>query len=270
MKSNSSMNSIDIQSSIPAVCKICGAATRLFDEAIVLKQHKVRYFRCDGCGFLQTEEPYWLEEAYSSAIAGQDVGIMARNFTNCQVVSAVLNLLFPKVSGAVDFGAGHGIFVRMMRDRGFNFFWSDLYATNDYARGFEAPVGKKFDFLTAFEVLEHFPDPASDISRLMELSDNVFVSTAVVPTPPPRLNEWWYYMPSSGQHVSFYTMEALQRLATRFQRHLLSFNSYHLFSSKPHSRFLFQLATRPRAARILNSAFRRPSLTPGDLQKMTG
>ncbi len=269
MKSKFAMNSIDTQSSSLPICKICGAVSRLFDEAVVLKQHKVRYFRCDGCGFLQTEEPYWLKEAYSSAIAGQDVGIMARNLTNCQVVSAVLNLLFPNVHQAVDFGAGHGIFVRMMRDRGFNFFWSDLYATNDYARGFDAPVGEKFDFLTAFEVLEHFSDPTSDISRLMELSDNVFVSTAVVPTPTPRLNEWWYFMPSSGQHISFYTKEALQRVATRFQRHLLSSNSYHLFSSKPHSRFLFGLATRPRLARILNSVFRRPSLIPDDLQKMT-
>lgn len=269
MKSKVPMNSANnLPSSLPG-CKICGATSRLFAEAIVLKKHKVKYFRCVECGFLQTQEPYWLDEAYSSAIAGQDVGIMTRNLTNCQVVSAVLNLMFPRVSQAVDFGAGHGIFVRMMRDRGFDFHWSDLYATNDYARGFEASGGKRFDFLTAFEVIEHLPDPVSDISRLMELSDNVFVSTAVLPTPPPTINEWWYYMPSSGQHISFYTEEALQRLATRFQRHLLSFNSYHLFSTKPHSRFLFQVAVRPRSARILNSMFRRPSLIPGDLEKMT-
>src|SRR5580704_271178 len=259
------MNSIDTPPLSRLACKICGGASRLFDEAIVLKKHKAMYFRCVDCGFLQTEEPYWVEEAYSSAIAGQDVGIMARNLTNCHVVTAVLNLLFPGTSEAVDFGAGHGIFVRMMRDRGFNFFWSDPYASNDYARGFEAPSGKKVEFLTAFEVLEHLPDPVSDISRLMELSDNVFVSTGIVPTPTPKVNDWWYFMPSSGQHISFYTKESLQSLATRFQRHLLSTDSYHLFSSKRHSRPLFQLAVRPRAARILNSMFRRPSLIPSDL-----
>jgi hypothetical protein len=269
MTSKVLMNSVETLPSSEPACKVCGAASRLFDEAIVLKKHKVRYFRCVECGFLQTQEPYWIEEACSLAIVGQDVGIMARNLVNCHVVSAVLNLLFSNVSQAVDFGAGHGIFVRMMRDRGFDFYWQDLYATNDYARGFEAPRGKRFDFLTAFEVIEHLPNPIPDISQLMELSDNVLVSTAVVATPPPRISEWWYYMPSSGQHISFYTEESLQRLATRFQRHLLSFNSYHLFSSKPQNRFLFQLAVRPKAARILNSVFRRPSLTAADLEKMT-
>jgi hypothetical protein len=83
----------------------------------------------------------------------QDVGIMLRNLMNREVASAVLNLLFPKMSSAVDFGAGHGVFVRLMRDRGFNFFWSDLHATNDYARGFEYQEGSTYDFLTAFEVL---------------------------------------------------------------------------------------------------------------------
>ena len=263
------MNSATASSSLSPACKVCGAVSNFFDEAIVLNKHKVSYFRCIECGFLQTEEPYWIEEAYSSAIAGQDVGIMARNLTNSEVVSAVLNLLFPNVSHAVDFGAGHGIFVRMMRDRGFNFFWSDPYATNDYARGFNAVPGKRFDFLTAFEVLEHLPNPLPDISRLMEMSDNVFVSTAVVSTPPPKIKDWWYFMPSSGQHISFYTRESLCNLAARFQRHLLSFGSYHLFSSRQHSPLLFQLAVRPRAARILNKAFRRPSLIPEDLKKMT-
>lgn len=263
------MTSALISASGEPACKICGTASKFFDESPVLKKHAVKYFRCANCGFIQTEEPHWLGEAYSSAIAGQDVGIMMRNVTNCEVASAVLNLLFPNVANAVDFGAGHGIFVRMMRDRGFEFFWSDLYATNDYARGFEAPAGIRFEFLTAFEVLEHLPNPVSEISKLMELSDNVLVSTGVVPIPPPKLDEWWYFMPSSGQHISFYTERALQTLATRFKRHLLSFNSYHLFTMKPHSQFLFRLATRSRAARILNKAFRRPSLIPSDLERMT-
>ena len=138
-------------------------------------------FSLEQCGFIQTETPYWLEEAYSSAIAAQDVGILQRNLTNCRLTSAILNLLFPKMSSAVDFGAGHGVFVRMVRDKGFNFFWSDLHATNDYARGFESQERSTVVCSTSFEVLEHFTDPVADLSKLMSLSDNVFRFDGIVP-----------------------------------------------------------------------------------------
>jgi Methyltransferase domain len=235
----------------------------------ILKKYSVQYFRCQQCGFIQTEQPFWLEEAYSSAIASQDVGIMRRNLINCEVTSAILSLLYPGMSKAVDFGAGHGVFVRLMRDRGFNFFWSDLHAKNDYARGFESPEDATFDFLTAFEVLEHLIDPVSELSRLMSLSDNVFVSTSTVPQPTPQLSEWWYFLPSSGQHISFYTVESLQVLATRFGRNLLSVGPYHLFSKNPKSTFLYRMALNFRVAKAVNATHRRPSLVDRDFQQMT-
>jgi 2-polyprenyl-3-methyl-5-hydroxy-6-metoxy-1,4-benzoquinol methylase len=235
----------------------------------ILKKYSVQYFRCQHCGFIQTEQPFWLEEAYSSAIASQDVGIMRRNLINCEVTSAVLSLLYPEMSSAVDFGAGHGVLVRLMRDRGFNFFWSDLHAKNDYARGFESPEDVTFDFLTAFEVLEHLIDPVSELSRLMSLSDNVFVSTSTVPQPTPGLSEWWYFLPSSGQHISFYTVESLQALATRFGRNLLSIGPYHLFSKNPKSALLYRMALNFRVAKVVNATHRRPSLIDSDFHQMT-
>lgn len=250
------------------ICKVCSHPSTFFGETTVLRKHQVQYFRCEQCGFIQTEEPYWLDEAYSYAIANQDVGIMQRNLINCELTSAVLNLLFPKISSAVDFGAGHGVFVRLMRDRGFNFYWSDLYATNDYARGFEAKRDSTFDFLTAFEVLEHLQDPVSDLAKLMELSDNVFVSTCILPQPTPGLLDWWYYSPTSGQHISFYTRNALRLLADRFGRSLLSVGSYHLFSKEPKNEALFRLATRFRIAKVVNRIYRRPSLIEADHKQM--
>ena len=251
------------------VCKICGMSSKLFDEADVLKRYRARYFRCATCGFIQAEDPYWLEEAYSSAIGAQDVGIIQRNIVNCAKTSAILHLLFPRTTRSVDYGGGHGMLVRMMRDRGFDFSWFDLYATNNYARGFEAQKDLTYDFLTAFEVLEHLTDPVSDLSAMMSLSDNVFVSTCIVPQPVPKLSEWWYYSLSGGQHISFYTIESLRLLAARFGRNLLSVGPYHLFTKERKSRPLYRLATNVRTAQIVNKIYHRSGLTESDYHQMT-
>jgi hypothetical protein len=49
--------------------------------AKVLRKHLARYEVCDACGFLRAHEPYWLDEAYSSAIAAADTGLVARNYS---------------------------------------------------------------------------------------------------------------------------------------------------------------------------------------------
>ena len=235
-------------------CKVCGAKSVYFGDADVLRKLRVQYFRCPRCGFMQTETPYWLDEAYSSAIASQDVGIMFRNLMNREVTSAVINLLFSSTTSCLDFGAGHGMFVRLMRDKGFNFFWSDLHASNDYARGFECENGATYEFLTSFEVMEHLVDPISGLEEMMNLSENVFVSTCLVPEPAPVLADWWYYVPMTGQHISFYTKESLNLLAARFGKHLLSVGTYHLFTKEPKNSLLYRLACRPRPADIAAQA----------------
>ena len=49
-------------------CKICDSNSHYFATAKVLQKYNVDYFQCSNCGFVQTEEPYWLDEAYSEAI----------------------------------------------------------------------------------------------------------------------------------------------------------------------------------------------------------
>ena len=60
-------------------CKICESESHKFAKASVLGRYEVDYFQCSNCGFVQTEDPYWLEEAYSDAIASSDVGLVFRN-----------------------------------------------------------------------------------------------------------------------------------------------------------------------------------------------
>ena len=248
-------------------CRICASGAVPFGSIQVLGKYQVAYFRCTECGFVQTETPYWLGEAYSEAIAKQDVGIMGRNELNALLTSSLLAMSFPTVERAIDFGGGHGVFVRMMRDRGYNFFWRDLYAANVFARGFEYDRTVRYDFLTAFEVLEHFIDPMAEIESLMASADNVFVSTLTIPEPTPALADWWYYVPSSGQHVSLYTKKTLQYIAQRFNRHLESNGAYHLFTTAPSGSLRFRLAMNAKCAKVIGHVTRRPSLVPTDFER---
>lgn len=233
-----------------------------------MSKYQVQYFQCGGCRFIQTEAPHWLEEAYAEGLGSLDVGVMGRNLHNAALTSAVISLLFPGGARFLDYAAGHGTLVRLMRDRGFDFYWSDRYVKNLYARGFEHAPGSRYDLLTAYEVLEHLPEPLEEIAPLLELADNVLVSTEVVPAPAPVPPDWWYYAVKGGQHVSFYSPDSLQKIASHFHMYLLSRGPYHLFTRKPQNRFLFHLATGSRTGPLVNWLRRRKSLTEADFARM--
>lgn len=74
-------------------CKICGNKMENFDKAKILNKYDVQYYRCPNCGFICTEEAYWLDEAYSSAIASTDIGLIMRNILLTDKVSAVLKII---------------------------------------------------------------------------------------------------------------------------------------------------------------------------------
>jgi len=249
-------------------CRICGDVSVPLASTLVLSRHQVGYFRCGDCQFIQTETPYWLEEAYSEAISSLDVGVMWRNLHNAAITSAVISLLFPGGTRFLDYAAGYGTLVRLMRDKGFDFYWADRYAKNLYARGFEHVPGSRYELLTAYEVLEHLPEPLDDMAPMFDLAENVLVTTELVPEPAPVPPNWWYYAVKGGQHISFYTLGSLRKIASHFQMNLLSRGSYHLFSRKPQNSFLFRIATSSRAAPIVNRFRRRESLIDADFARM--
>ena len=258
----------DSPSEVTLQCKVCTMPSKYYDDACILRKYNIKYYRCMSCGFVQTETPYWLKEAYSAAISRLDTGILFRNLQNHHITAAVINALIPETKRSLDYGAGHGIFVRLMRDSGYDFLWHDPYATNDYAGGFEHKMGDTYDLLTSFEVLEHLVDPVDELSKMMTLSPNVLITTELLPNPTPKISEWWYYAPLSGQHISFYTPDTLKMIALRFGRILTSRGPYHLFTVEPKNKLLFRIAASVNGSRIMNALCKRPSLKESDYQIM--
>lgn len=214
-------------------CRVCGGAAEPIFDAVVLRKHHVRYFRCAACGFLETEEPHWLAEAYAEAITLQDTGLVARNLALAEPVAVLLYSFFARDGKFVDFAGGLGLFTRLMRDIGYDFRTYDPNAVNVLARGFDArPDEPGVELVTSFESFEHFVNPPAEVERMARMSRNILFSTELLPSPIPRPEEWWYYGLPHGQHVAFYERRTLEFLAARHGLRYCSFGPLHLFTEK--------------------------------------
>ncbi|HIK33398.1 MAG TPA: glycosyltransferase [Oscillatoriales cyanobacterium M59_W2019_021] len=246
------------------VCKVCGSLSRPFDRATLLQKYEVNYFQCSQCGFVQTEEPYWLEEAYSSAIASSDVGLVARNLMFSQITSRLIFSCFHRQGKFLDYGGGYGLFVRLMRDLGLDFYWHDRYASNLFSQGFEVEDSddRRFELVTAFELFEHFANPQQEVERLLKFSKNILFSTELLPNTNPKPHEWWYYATHEGQHISLYTPKALSILARKFNLNLYSNGqNLHLLTEKTIDPNLFQRSVQYQPPQSV-----LPSRIPQDYQ----
>jgi hypothetical protein len=258
-------------------CRICSAGTELFGSATVLGKFPVCYFKCSRCGFIQTEEPYWLDEAYNSAITASDIGYVSRNLSQASLTEALIQVFFRPEKRFLDFGGGYGLFVRILRDRGFDYYRYDEFCTNVFATGFDvsgsnlSAEGEGYDLLTAFEVFEHLERPHHELEKMLALSKNILFSTVLLPGEPPPIGQWWYYGLEHGQHVSFYTSAALAELASHYGLHFVTDgNSLHLFSQCRVSPPLFRFILRHRKlVWLINKLRARQSLLPRDFDDLT-
>ncbi|EHR70634.1 hypothetical protein BurJ1DRAFT_1770 [Burkholderiales bacterium JOSHI_001] len=247
-------------------CRVCGQAARhLFDGPLL--GHRVAYFECPQCGYVQTENPHWLAEAYaSSAINTTDTGILRRNERNVQLVVRVLSVLGRLKGRVLDCAGGWGLLVRMLRDRGVDARWTDAYAQNLVARGFEwRDADGPAALVTAFEAMEHFVDPLAELQRLAQHGDLILVSTSLIPQPSPPPGQWWYYGSEHGQHIGFFRLQTLRWLAARMGWHLNSDGkAFHLFSARPVPAWRWRWARHSKRLAGLTARLRLRSLMWAD------
>lgn len=226
-------------------CKICGGETATAFEALVLNKHVSEYSLCGRCGFLNIERPYWLAEAYENPINDVDTGILQRNINISEKAAALIPAFFNHKGTFLDFAGGYGLFVRLMRDKGFDFFWQDPYTQNLFARGFEYKAGRPIELLTTFESFEHFADPAAEMEKMLAVSRNILFTTTLLPEPIPPPGDWWYYGLEHGQHISFYSRKSLRLFGEKYGLHFYTNGTYlHLFTSDKISPLAYRFLSR--------------------------
>jgi hypothetical protein len=235
-------------------CRLCGGSVVRQFDLVLLGRHEVGYSRCCDCGSLQTDEPYWLSEAYATSSAASDVGAVRRCLSCRAAIWLMLRSLRKHRSRVLDFGGGGGLLCRLLRDIGIDAWTYDSYGSSAYALQFRADIDATtsgyFDVVTAFEVLEHLPHPDKDLETLFRLAPDILL-TSTEPYSTGFDKDWWYLSPNTGQHVFFYSPHALQLIADRFGYSLLLIGGWQIFTRRPIGKFTRALLRRLFSGRSL-------------------
>ncbi len=215
---------------------------------------------------MQTEKPYWLSEAYNSAITSQDVGVIQRNLATAKLTKQVILSNFKTTSKFLDWGGGYGLFTRLMRDMGFDYYHRDPNCKNLFASRFEGH-GSGFELITAFEVLEHLEDPVEAFKDMFTYGDSILFTQELI--PKTSINNWWYLSPEHGQHIAFYSEKSLSVIAEKMHANIISKNNVHLMTKKRGRVRLYTMRESPirRVIKKIINRFnyhilRRPRITP--------
>jgi hypothetical protein len=189
-------------------CPLC----KTTNSSKFYKEKFREYFRCLSCDFIFVPKMYHLSDAEEKSrydTHNNDPNDHRyRNFLS-QLLVPLLERI-PTKSNGLDFGSGPGPTLSLMLEEcGHSVDLYDKFYANDISV-FE----KKYDFITATEVVEHLSEPMAEISRLIEMLNiqgHLAVMTQIL-TPQIDFSSWYYK--NDPSHIGFFTKKSLSFLAS--------------------------------------------------------
>ena len=205
-------------------CLFCDAKglSRHFAHTI-LGKYPASYELCDTCHSLQISKVAWLEESYSPLGFHADTGSVQRSIACALFLRAMSRTgLLPRHASVLDFGAGSGLLVRLLRDFGLDAHGYDRYTRPLDCEGFiterlDRIAPHSLNLITIIEVLKHLPEPLETLQSLAPLltTGGKILLRSEWFDDRKHGPDWEYITPEHGQHINFPSLLGMRRLACR-------------------------------------------------------
>jgi SAM-dependent methyltransferase len=220
-------------------CRLCGDVLTPVFRKLLLGQHDVQFFQCGSCQAMQTEKPYWLDEAYNPSNERFDSGQVTRSILNAAFLNWLITVVELPSPRVLDYGCGSGLLVRLLRDSGLDAWGLDRHSNPRLSLGYQVNDSDGFDVINLCEVIEHFDQPRAALDEIFKANPSLLVvQTAIMVEPDPS---WFYLADFHGQHIFFLTVTTINWIARNYQRHACIISGYLIFATEPSALKLIDL-----------------------------
>ena len=188
-------------------CPLCQSK----NHSLIFKDSHREYLKCSDCDFVFVPKNYHLSETDEKlrydTHNNDPMDFRYREFLS-QLTVPLLEKILEKSDG-LDFGSGPGPTLSLMLEEAGHCveLYDKFYASNEHI------FTKRFDFITATEVIEHLREPRFELKRLTAIlkpGGYLALMTQIL-TEEVNFSDWYYK--NDPSHIGFFNERSLMCLA---------------------------------------------------------
>ena len=194
-------------------CPLCSTMAKVFYED-KHKKYECDYFRCTTCNsiFAQREKLPDIEQEKARYELHND-NVEDKGYQNfVSPMTMAIQKEHQKSANGLDFGAGRApIISKVLQDAGYS-----IEQYDPYFHPFKELLEKKYDFIAACEVIEHFYHPHKEFALLKSLladGGKLYLMSDMY-DESIDFSKWYYK--NDATHVFFYTKESFAWIQKEF------------------------------------------------------